>query len=275
MDPTPTLRPCLDCGADRVGPFCHACGQGEVDPNAGVTSLMAGATRDALSWDERAFRTLRVLLSQPGALSAAWAEGKRTRFVPPLRLFLVLGAVLVGLGIVTGWLLPSDPSEPPTEAEDRTEATTVNAAFWFGVGMRAVGLNVVLLLVPLVGFATFVFFNSRRPQLPQHLVHALHVGCVAVVGLIAWRLASLGWALTGAETSLAETLRPSEVTFGPAEGLMLVWLLGITGYATVSIRQFYGTGWGRAVLAAPLVVVIPLVALFGVVFVIYLALLLS
>ena len=269
----PARPPCLDCGAERVGPHCHRCGQGEVDPDAGVRQLVGGAARDAFSWDERALRTLRVLLGQPGALSVAWAEGKRTRFVPPLRLFLTLGAVLVALGVAYGWLLPASPAEAPDPAMDRSGPTTHNVGYWFGFGMRALGLNAVLLLVPLVGFAYFVLFNGRRPRLAPHLVHALHVGCVAVLGLIIWRLASIAWLAAGAAATLAHTMQPPETTVGPVEALLVGWLAAIAVYAYVSIRRFYQTSRRRATLAAPLVVVIPLGAVLGVLITIYVALL--
>ena len=266
--------PCLDCGADRVGPFCHGCGQGTVDPDAGVRQLVGGTARDFLSWDERALRTLRVLLTQPGALSVAWAEGRRTRFVPPLRLFLTLGLVLVALGTVYRWSLGDLRSDgAPTETVDRTEPTTTNATYWLGFGMRRLGLNAILLLAPLVGFATFVLFNARRPRLAPHLVHALHVGCVAVLGLIGWRLASLAWLASGPSQTLGDLLDPLGSAFGMLEVLLLAWLASVTAYASVSVRRFYGTSRWRAALAAPLVVAIPLAVLVGVLVGVYFVLL--
>ena len=267
--------PCLDCGAARVGPFCHTCGQGAVDPDAGVRQLVGGAMRDALSWDERALRTLRVLLTRPGALSVAWAEGRRTRWVPPLRLFLTLGAALVGLGVVYKWSVPSDlrPDPVASEAPNRMEPTTDNATYWLGFVMVRLGLNSVLLLVPLVGFAYSVLFHIRRQRLAPHLVHALHVGCVAVLGLVACRLAALGWLLTRPSETLGDALDPTASGFGALEWLMLTWFGAVTAYAFVSVRRFYGTAHGRAALAAPLVVVVPLAALLGVTFGIYVVLL--
>ena len=273
MNPAPPL--CLDCGAARVGPHCHQCGQGEVDVGAGVRQLVGGAARDAFSWDERALRTLRVLVSRPGALSVAWAEGKRTRFVPPLRLFLTLGAVLVGLGVLYKWGVPPDlrPERPDPDMAARMEPTTRNASYWLSFGVVRLGLNAVLLLVPLVGFAYFVLFNLRRPQLAPHLVHALHVGCVAVLGLIGWRVAALVWLLTRPSETLGDAIDASTSSFGPVEWLLLAWLVGVTAYAFVSIRQFYQTARWRAALAAPLVVAIPLATLFGALIAIYMALL--
>lgn len=270
----PRFLPCLDCGAERVGPFCHACGQGEVDPNATVRQLAGGAARDALSWDHRAWRTVRVLLTRPGALSQAWADGRRTRFVPPLRLFLTLGLVLVALGTVDGWAVDAlGIEESPSETADRTEGTTVNAGYWIGIGMRWLGLNTVLLLAPLVGFAYFVLFNGRRPRLAPHLVHAVHIGCVAVLGMIVWRLASLAWLAVGPDQTLADVVDPSRPGLGLLKALVLLWLAGVTAYAAVSVRRFYGVPRWAAVLSAPLAVAVPLAVVLGVSVLVYVALL--
>ena len=275
LSATSRFPSCLDCGADRVGPFCHACGQGEVDPDATVRQLVGGTTRDFLSWDERAIRTLRVLLTRPGALSLAWAEGQRARFVPPLRLFLTLGLVLVALGTAYRWSLSDDlrPDRTVADTVDLLEPNTRNAGYWLAYGMKPLGLNVISLLAPLVGFSTFVLFHMRRPRLAPHLVHALHVGCVAVIGLIAWRLASLAWLASGPSQTLGDALDPTGSAFGALEILLLVWLGGVTAYAAVSIRRFYGTTRWRAVMTAPLVVIVPLAVLFGVLVGIYFVLL--
>ncbi len=246
-----------------------------MDPDATVRQLVGGTAQDFFSWDERAIRTLRVLLTRPGELSLAWAEGRRSRFVPPLRLFLTLGLILVALGTAYRWGLSEDlrPDRAATETEDRLEPNTTNASYWLGYGMVRLGLNAILLLAPLVGFGFFVLFHMRRPRLAPHLVHALHVGCIAVLGLIAWRLASLAWLASGPSQTLGDALKLTDSGFGALEVLLVLWLGSVTAYAAVSIRRFYGTTRWRAALAAPLVVIVPLAVLFGVVVVIYVVLL--
>ena len=274
--PAPPDRPapaCLNCGAGRVGAYCHVCGQGDVDPDAPVSALVREGVQDALSWDHRVVRTLRVLVAEPGALAEAWAAGRRASFVAPLRLFLLVGAVLIALGVahdrVADWVV-GDRAETAEEGGadlDRMAAATREAFFWLGRTMRFLGLNALLLLTPLVGFAYFVLFNGRRPRLAHHLVHALHLAAFAVLGLIVWRLMALGWLATSPGQTLGDAA-------GRAAGwALLVWFAAVTVYAAASIRRFYGAGRVGAVLAAPLVVAVPLTVLFGVVFAIYLVLL--
>ena len=263
---------CLNCGTDRVGAYCHACGQGEVDPAAPVSVLVSEGVQDALSWDHRVVRSIRVLLVKPGGLSEAWAAGRRASFVAPLRLFLVLGAVLVGVGLIhdqlAGWVIEGVAEEQGgAEEPDRTTGSTLDAAYWAGRVLGEMGVNSFLALTPFVGFAYFVLFNSRCPRLAHHLVHALHLACVGVFGLVLWRVSSLAWLLTNPTQTLGDSLLGRE-------GLAVVLgMLVLTVYTAASIRQFYGASRFKTVLAAPLVVAVPASLILGLVLVIYLILL--
>ncbi len=241
---------CLNCGTDRLGPYCHACGQGEVDPAAPVSALVREAVADGLSWDHRLWRTLRVLLTRPGALAQAWAAGRRAPFVPPVRLYLLLGAALLALSAVGRWLA-DDPSPTP-RAEPRP--TTQQAAYLIGKAVGTLGLNALLLLVPLVGFATYVLFKERRPALAGHLVLASHVASAALVVLIAWRAATVVVLGLGAEAGLPGWAGDAAVAGA---------LLGVGAYASLGARRFLGVGRAGGAAVGALVVVIPPVLLLG------------
>ena len=261
--PDPGGGPCLNCGTRRVGPYCHVCGQGDVDPEAGVGALVAESVREGLSWDHRVGRTVRALLTAPGAVSVAWADGRRASFVAPIRLFLVLGAILVGLG----WIQESvqDPApDTASEAEtsDRSAATSQNAGYWVGRTIGRLGVYGFLLFVPLVGIAYAGLFRGRRRGLAPHLVHALHVCCFAVTGLIAWRAGRIGWLLTRGG---------GMVDLDAVDSLLACGFVVLAGYTALSIRRFYRTSRLGAVLAAPLVVGVPVLFLGVVVLGLYVA----
>lgn len=263
----PADASCLNCGTRRLGAYCHACGQGAVDPEAGVVQLVRESVGDALSWDHRVLRTVRALVTRPGALSAAWAEGRRAAFVSPIRSFLTLGALLVGLGLVENAVVTSEATGDDTEEVDRTVGSTTNAAYWLGVGMGRLGVYAFLTVVPIVGVVYAFLFRKRRGPLAQHLVHALHVASFGVAGLMAWRILRIG--LSPFVDALREPL-PS----GPIEALVAAWMVSITGYAALSVRRFYAVGWGRALAASTLIVAVPVTLVVGATIVIYLALLL-
>ena len=81
---------CLACGAAVAGPFCSGCGQKNDDLRRSTFQLAKDFMGDTFGFDSRMWRTLGTLASSPGRVSTDYAHGKRSRFTPPVRLFLVV-----------------------------------------------------------------------------------------------------------------------------------------------------------------------------------------
>jgi uncharacterized protein DUF3667 len=84
---------CLDCGALLDGKYCIACGQRAQVRNLSMPSLAHDAIHDLTDFDSRGWMTLRALLLRPGFLTNEFIHGRRTRYLPPFRLYLVLSLV--------------------------------------------------------------------------------------------------------------------------------------------------------------------------------------
>lgn len=84
------LTGCLACAAPTVGQFCANCGQKHDDMRRSVFLLGRDFVEDTFSFDGRMWRTLGLLAVSPGAVPKDYAHGKRSRFTPPVRLFLVV-----------------------------------------------------------------------------------------------------------------------------------------------------------------------------------------
>jgi len=80
---------CLNCGTPLVGPFCSACGQRDVPPYPSVRELAVDAFWELSGWDGRFATTVRALLRHPGKLTREFLEGRRARYISPLRLYLM------------------------------------------------------------------------------------------------------------------------------------------------------------------------------------------
>ena len=91
---------CLNCNAELQGRYCSACGQ-KHDPHAQTVGHFLAETAETLTHaDSRLWLTLRVLLSKPGALTADFFAGRRDRYMPAIRLYLVISVLfflLLGL----------------------------------------------------------------------------------------------------------------------------------------------------------------------------------
>ena len=78
---------CLDCGALLGGPYCASCGQKNELEHRSLWQLVKDAVGPAVLLEGKLWRTLGTLLLRPGALSEAYTEGKRSRYIRPLRLY--------------------------------------------------------------------------------------------------------------------------------------------------------------------------------------------
>ena len=86
---TPERR-CANCGIVLLGEHCYACGQ----PTKGLvrhfSSIIGDFMDSVFELDSRILRTLGPLLFKPGYLSLEYFEGRRVRYVSPVRLFVFL-----------------------------------------------------------------------------------------------------------------------------------------------------------------------------------------
>jgi len=81
---------CANCGNEVPQRYCGACGQKLDPPVHSLWHFSQIATEDLTHADSRLWRTLAALLFRPGHLTAEFLAGRRARYLPPLRLYLVL-----------------------------------------------------------------------------------------------------------------------------------------------------------------------------------------
>src|SRR6516164_3976428 len=84
---------CDNCGAAVAGRYCAACGQRREAPVHSLWHFSQVAAEDLTHADSRLWRTLGALLFRPGFLTREFLDGRRARYLPPVRLYLVLSVV--------------------------------------------------------------------------------------------------------------------------------------------------------------------------------------
>ncbi|WP_340693892.1 DUF3667 domain-containing protein [Hyphomonas sp.] len=105
--PVQSGLPCANCGAIVTDRFCSTCGQLASDFHRPFWELISGSLADMFSLDGRLLRTLPMLMFRPGRMTRNYLDGKRARYVPPFRMFL-LASLLFFLTVFTagdefGW----------------------------------------------------------------------------------------------------------------------------------------------------------------------------
>jgi len=86
-------EPCQNCGFEHTAEYCPKCGQLQASFKRPLFSLILEGIRDAFALDGRIARTLPTLLFRPGRMTRDYLDGKRARYVPPFRLFLLSSLV--------------------------------------------------------------------------------------------------------------------------------------------------------------------------------------
>ncbi len=92
---------CTNCGTPLVGRYCAECGQRHHDQAIHhVWHFIKEAAEDLTHADSRLWQTLTALLFRPGFLTREFLQGHRVRFLPPVRLYLVVSLIffiIIGL----------------------------------------------------------------------------------------------------------------------------------------------------------------------------------
>ena len=84
---------CLNCGTRLRGQYCGNCGQRSRSRLISLWELISDAFGDLFELDSRLWQTLRPLVARPGRLTHDYLQGRRARYMPPFRMYLVLSLV--------------------------------------------------------------------------------------------------------------------------------------------------------------------------------------
>ena len=122
---------CLNCGTRLRGQYCGNCGQRASSRLISLWELISEAFGDLLEFDSRLWRTLIPLIARPGRLTRDYLEGRRARFMPPFRTYLVLSVIF----FIVAFFDPRDdlsllfePEPEPTREELAEKAAEAAAA---------------------------------------------------------------------------------------------------------------------------------------------------
>lgn len=173
---------CLNCGTALRGRYCFACGQEDLPAAPTLKDVLGDAWEAITNLEGRILQSIGLLFFFPGFLTREYVEGRRARWVSPVRLYLVISVSYFAIVSLTGSpgnfdIQVTGGTEAETQAEleargfaseeelDRTAQEAV--VTWIPRAM--------FMLVPLfAGLVAFARRPSRRTY-PQHLVFALHV----------------------------------------------------------------------------------------------------
>jgi hypothetical protein len=118
---------CPNCGhaLSQEANFCPNCGQANHDLHVPFRHLVLEGIEGLIHFDSKSFRSIYTLLFKPGRLTNEFKAGRRTSYVPPIRLYIFLSFVfflslsLFTHSTTTNNLVVNADGQPVAEAEKR------------------------------------------------------------------------------------------------------------------------------------------------------------
>jgi len=107
---------CSNCGQSlKDDNYCPACGQQNTTKNVSLRVLLKDFVDDYFTFDSRLFKSMGPLLFRPGFLTIEFNEGRRVKYIPPLRMYFIISIIY--------FLIPSvdEPKEKHKKIDEAHE----------------------------------------------------------------------------------------------------------------------------------------------------------
>lgn len=244
MEPAHRSSHCQNCGEPLTGAFCAACGQKDEERIQPLKHLLHDVFHDILHLDARFLGTLRMLV-KPGALTLEYLAGRRARWFPPFRLYLMVSLVFFALTalkpskgitfkinqpaqVITLDGKPVQEDSIGTRLAARAEEINRNPAP-FTTKVMAWIPRVLFLLLPLFALLLKLAYLRTRTLFAVHAIFSLHEHAFAFLWFIVINL--LGYVPYVRSVS----------------GLLMLYL---PVHLLLGLKRVYRQGWFITVLKA-------------------------
>ncbi len=198
--PSPQIerKLCKNCNSELVGLYCSECGQKNTELLS-VKAIVKEFADNVFSFDSRFFITLKYLIIKPGFLTKEYWAGRRTTYLSPLRMYLVLSVFYFFLhgimdeGIFQTIIFKNHQKSNPETFEFNTDG--VSQIFHFIINNLNKGIKVtderglskdfigdympsaMFILMPFMGLLILFVYKKKKLFYSYHLITVLHFHC--------------------------------------------------------------------------------------------------
>ncbi len=253
---------CPNCSAQTAGNFCHHCSQ--------ETTLHPPSTREFLhefighyvALEGKLWQSLWLLLFKPGRLTLEYIQGRRVRYVQPLRMYLTFSLIFFALVKFSGLAVfdAGDRVHAPTTAsaakiqfgnsaeKNETFEAIEHGAQWLHAGWGpkaarflaqpmdviwsqlvkaffAFGPYAVFALMPVFALLLKLLYLGSGRRFGAHLLFALHANAFAF--------------------AMLTLIVPLPSSMEAVSSVLTLWLIL---YLPLAMRRVYGGSWIATVL---------------------------
>ena len=200
------MNHCKNCNQtiDQQARYCDVCGQSTTSYDRPFFVVIKEMLHELLDIDGRLWLTIKTLLFRPGLLTKEYNQGKRVKYTPPLRLYLVF-SILFFLFY----------SEIPFEVEAQHQGIPTVSEYY---------PKLMFMLLPVYALILTIFF--RNTYYLGNLVFAIHIHCITYLVLMI--------------TTPLEYIEERHIVFVILQVLFLIYLVV---YLLMAMRLNYAQGW--------------------------------
>ena len=215
--PSPPDHTCPNCDTVLHGVYCHECGQKAETSVPRFREFLHEAISEFLLLDGKFLNTVKVLVTQPGQITKDFIDGRRTRYISPLRLYVIFSVLFFLLAAV----VPGDFIQ--------ISSTTTDAASDDEFADRILTNlpRVMFLLMPVFAVWTLAFYRRSQRYYFAHLYYSVHFHSFMFLLLTVAALLSLAG------------------TYGGLIGSLWVPLSIL--YHFKALKLFFGETWGKTI----------------------------
>lgn len=178
---------CKNCENEFTGKFCNKCGEKVIDPKEKNISFFVSQFVFALfNFDNKLFRTIKVLFSQPGQLTHEFIRGRRKPFIKPQSLFLLITVVYFIVKPFQLFITPLNIHESHQHYGEFATSQVKNVLMEKGISHEELSLLfiakseivakwLILLFIPTIAILLFLLYFKRERFLVDHLILSLEL----------------------------------------------------------------------------------------------------
>ncbi len=288
------VKLCKDCGTALQGIYCHSCGQKDTEIFS-LKTLLSEFVNSLFSIDSKLFITLKNLLFKPGFLTKEYWDGKRSRYISPIRIYLVISFIMfavlplslnflnVGKGSLfeasentqlppgytgVGIFIPlieeferdSVNNEPIIKLlKDGIEETIRRKITVENIFFTVIPLSMFILMPVFAVFLYMILFRSKHLTYVHHLITVLHLHSVTFIFLLVFMI----FEYLGLHSFLGEAV------------LFYFWPIFAVTYLGFFLKNIYHNSWIKTVFKSVILGSVYLVTIiWGIIYIMFFAMVL-
>ena len=239
------MAKCSNCQSTMVGKFCSNCGQKEfnVEDNT-VKKFFTGAFKDFTHFDFKIFKDLPALMFKPGYLTVEYLEGRISKHIKPITLFLWLN-VFFFLGGYKSFLPQNKYYAVNTYISGLQEKILAKGAdYQMSTEVTIQHYNelitkhqkyIFFFIIPLFAMILFILFLNRKDNYYiKQFIFSVHFWCYFYIYMT---FILLSTALINALSGLISGDRIISTIDGLP--ILFIMILGIIPYVFIAMRRIF------------------------------------